>query len=116
MTIDLTSVTPNASNWFSSSVLYEGLGRAEFVEPAGVVEGHTIVRFDSEGNGHVEMAIEAVVPAQSLKYGAMQFFNGEPKWSAKQPVGPATRKIRIRCIKLTVDTAEGKFVSTEIPF
>jgi hypothetical protein len=116
MSIDLKSVTPVADDWFVPTAIYEGQGRAEFADPTGIVEGHTIVRFDSEGNGHVEMSIETVAPAQPLKYGTMQFFNGEPEILGEAATWSSNRKDSNPCTKLTVSTAEGEFISTEVPF
>src|SRR5215217_2797638 len=105
------SITPN--EWFRSNVVYEGRGRAEFEEPSGTVEGPVVVRFNEYGESSVQMTVERVTSDRELRFGSMEFFSGETPVIEDRVVSlPLTFKSN-PCKKLTVETAEGKFSSTE---
>jgi len=105
------SITPN--EWFRSNVVYEGRGRAEFEDPSGTVEGPVVVRFNEYGELSVQMTVEKVTSDRELRFGSMEFFSGETPVIEDRVVSlPLTFKSN-PCKKLTVETAEGKFSSTE---
>ena len=57
MSITTEQLTPTANNWFSTSIEYEGLGRAEFSDPPGIVEGQAKVKFDEFGQSTIELVL-----------------------------------------------------------
>lgn len=105
------SISPN--EWFRPNVVYEGRGRAEFEDPGGTVEGPVVVSFNEYGQSTVQMTVETLASDRELQFGSMEFFSGEKPVSEDRVVSlPLTFKSN-PCKKLTVETAEGKFLSTE---
>ena len=73
-------LTPQASDWFSSTQEYVGRCVARFSAPRGTVEGQAMVRVDEKGEVQVEMNperdyLKTVEPFNTL--GLMRFFGGE---------------------------------------
>jgi len=105
------SITPN--DWFRPNVVYEGRGRAEFEGPRGRVEGPVVISFNEYGESSVQMTVDTVESDRELQFGSMEFFSGEKPLKEGRVVSlPLTFKSN-PCKKLTVETAEGKFSSTE---
>ena len=105
------SITPN--QWFRPNVVYEGRGRAEFDDPSGSVEGPVVVRFNEYGQSSVQMTVETITSDRELRFGSMEFFSGEKPVSEDRVVSlPLTFKSN-PCKKLTVETSEGEFSSTD---
>ena len=119
MNVDLNDISITPNEWFHSNVVYEGRGRAEFEDPGGSVEGPVVVRFDEYGESNVQMTVEKVTSDRKLRFGSNEFFSGEEPVTGEDPITkdrivslPITFKSN-PCKKLTVETEEGEFSSTE---
>jgi hypothetical protein len=62
-------------SWFRDELVYEGRGRAEFLDPHGVVEGPTVVKFDEQGNASAELVFSDLAAAHAMKFGLWEFFS-----------------------------------------
>jgi hypothetical protein len=80
------------NHWFTSDVVYEGVGRAEFADAESFAEGRTIVRFDEKGEASIQMQVERFGPRDQ---GATALVFG---WTSPNP-----------CVSLRVQTSEGVF-------
>jgi hypothetical protein len=110
MSFDPEDIPLAPSDWFSTGISYEGLGRAEFQNPAGAVEGASRVRIDDSGTLSVELKVEQVTSEQPLRMGLIQLFSGQKPvefsggvgiGGGGEPPNPYT--------KLTITTDQGVF-------
>jgi hypothetical protein len=76
MTADPTVLHPAPSNWFHTAIEYEGLGRAEFLDPQGAAVGPVQIRFDEFGETFVQMNVEKVESPRPLQFGLMELLRG----------------------------------------
>jgi hypothetical protein len=98
------------NDWFSTSISYEGLGRAEFQDPPAAVEGAARVRLDESGALSVELKAERVVSEQPLQMGLIQLFSGRKPVEFSGGVGiSGDGGPPNPCTKLTVTTEQGEF-------
>jgi len=109
MSFDLNSITLSPNNWFSTKIKYEGQGRAEFLDPKGIIEGPVKVQFDEFGESSVEMEIEKVETEQPLQFGLMQLFSGSKPIKGKNQIVMGIGTEHNPCTKLTVITPQGVF-------
>jgi hypothetical protein len=113
MTFDMKSLTPKPNNWFQSEVTYEGLGRATFSSPAGVVEGHTKIEFSADGDSLIEMTIDKIETEQPLLHGTRQFFD-EPGMVGEMPFWTSGSLGKNPCVELVVSTSSGTFSTVSV--
>ena len=59
MDFDLDKFAPAPNNWFNANIEYEGHGRAEFLDPKGIVEGSVKINFDEFGKDEITMNVES---------------------------------------------------------
>jgi hypothetical protein len=98
------------NNWFSTSISYEGRGRAEFQDPPAAVEGEARVSFDESGSLCVELRVEEVISEQPLRLGLIQLFSGQKPVEFSGGVGiSGGGEPPNLCTKLTVTTDHGVF-------
>jgi hypothetical protein len=113
MTFDPNDISITPNEWFRPNVVYEGRGHAEFEDPGGTVEGPVVVSFNEYGESTVQMTVETLTSDRNLQFGSMEFFSGEKPVTEDRVVSlPLTFKSN-PCKKLTVETPEGTFSSTE---
>lgn len=108
--VDFSAFEPKLNNWFSTVIEYQGYGRAEFLDPHGVVEGPTTIRFDEFGESTVEMTVENMKVKQPLRFGLMQLFSGERDAGDSLTLGSNMHSNP--CVKLSVQTSGGEFSAT----
>jgi hypothetical protein len=96
MTFDPNDFLPTPRNWLSTTIEYEGRGRAEFSQPDGWVEGPTKISFDEQGNPHITMD---VVENQA---------GGLLPWDET-----GNLLTRSTCTSLTVEAPDGVFSATD---
>lgn len=65
------------NTWLEFQATYEGMGRAEFTDPAGWIEGPTKVHFNEFGDVTCEMAPTDLHSERELRCGWMEFLTGE---------------------------------------
>ena len=107
MQFDPTDFIPQPRDWFSTDIVYEGHGYAEFESPAGKVKGPVKIKFTEFADPHIEMDIENIETETALQFGLQQFLSGE------EAVG-GQMSLTLRqnpCKKLEVKTPEGIFLS-----
>jgi hypothetical protein len=114
MTFDPENIPLNLNDWFSTQVVYEGRGRAEFLDPSGAVEGPARVQINEDGTSSIELDIESIESEEPLPLGLMQLFSSQKPTKGSNWIGisgggepPNT------CTSLTVTTPNGEFSATE---
>lgn len=110
---------PSPSDWFSTSVEYEGWGRAEFSDPKGSVEGETRVSFDEFGEATIEMLPDpgTMKANRELRCGLTELLSGaEPVDSKGTFVLAHNSSMQNPCTQLEVTTSHGRFVAQDIPY
>lgn len=99
--------------WFEEAPTYSGVGRAEFTDPVGFVEGPATASFDGRGGSAITLEARSYKCEEPLPFGIMQLLSGErPSASGagtSLPIGP----FRNRCKDLTIQTECGIFSATE---
>lgn len=114
MHTDLSPFLPKPRDWFTPEIEHHGWGTAEFVDPAGVVEGPVYIRADGRGSPRIEMSVSEFSPRENLPLGLLQFL----ALRVTETEGAQTT-LRFRpdgfnqCTRLTVETADGTFDSTQ---
>jgi hypothetical protein len=109
-----TTEAPTIANrWFSTRVTYDGIGRAEFLDPSGFVEGPVSVHFDEFGESSVEMTVERIQTDQPLQLGLMELFSGSKPVRTNDGVSIGIGGLQNPCTKLTVSSRDGTFTATE---
>jgi hypothetical protein len=96
-------IIPPPHIWLETSAKYEGWGKAEFVDPRGVVEGPAVVRVDQRGKATVTIDV-CNPPAHGIFFyikGAVSAANFR-RYGMSNP-----------CASVTVKTQEGLFTATE---
>ena len=117
---DANAFLPSPSNWFSTSVEYEGWGRAEFSDPKGSVEGETRVSFDESGEASIEMRpdLSTIKADRELRFGLTELLSGAKP--TPRPDGTFFLSYNFSmsnpCTRLEVTTAHGTFVSHNVPY
>ncbi|GEM_PF-2822905 len=109
--------SPKLNPWFSSELVYEGQGTAFFENPAGKVEGKTVISIDELGEIKVDMEYarldtNAAITSESESFRILKFLYqhvGEAKYPDIIAEG---EKNKNPCSKLIVETQDGTFVST----
>jgi hypothetical protein len=104
-------ITPN--EWFWPNVVYEGRGRAEFEDPTGTIEGPVVVKFNEYGESSAQMVVETLTSDRQLQFGSTEFLSGEKPVPEDGVVSLPLTFNSNPCKKLTVETAEGEFSSTQ---
>ena len=112
MSINTEQLTPTASNWFSTDIMYEGLGRAEFSDPPGIIEGQAKVKFDEFGQSTIELLVERFLPEQQHPLDLFGFLNGLNPSSRHGFIGGYVNP----CTRFSVSTPEGVFSATNSIF
>ena len=114
MTFDPENIPLTLNDWFSTQVVYEGHGRAEFLDPSGAVEGPARIQINEDGTSSIELDVESIESEEPLPLGLMQFFSGPKPTKGHGWIGisgggepPHT------CTKLSVVTPHGEFSATE---
>ncbi len=75
----------NDSTWFRESYRYEGIGRASFEDPYGIVEGPTWVEFDHQGKSRGEMIVERTWSNEPLPLGVFGLWHGGKPEPGQEP-------------------------------
>lgn len=60
MNSDLSQFEPSPSTWFEPNAIYEGIGRAEFQNPAGIAIGRAKAQFLETGDVSIELEIDDI--------------------------------------------------------
>jgi hypothetical protein len=114
MTFDPENIPLTLSAWFSTQVVYEGRGRAEFLDPSGAVEGPARVQINEDGTSSIELKVESIESEEPLPLGLRQLF------SSQKPIEVNGRimltgggELPNSCTKLSVATSYGEFSATE---
>lgn len=114
MTFDPEKIPLTLNNWFSTQVIYEGRGRAEFLDPSGAVEGPARVEINEDGTSSIELDVESIESEEALPLGLTQLFSSQKPTQGSGWIGisgggepPNT------CTKLSVATPHGEFSATE---
>lgn len=117
---DASTFLPSPSDWFSTSVEYEGWGRAEFSEPKGSVEGETCVSFDESGEATIEMRpdLNTIKADRELRFGLTELLSGAKP--TPRPDGTFFLSYNFStsnpCTRLEVTTPHGTFISHNVPY
>lgn len=109
------SSQPTLNGWFSTTIEYEGWGRAEFADPPGVFEGPVEIHYNALGEADITMQVEKTetgdFPVESFH--VWSFFQGgrhvNDDGSFVYTVGTRINP----CIAFRVTCAEGIFVASE---
>jgi hypothetical protein len=96
MTFDPNDFLPTPRNWLSTTIEYEGRGRAEFSQPDGWVEGPTKISFNEQGNSRITMDVEENQAGELFP------------WDETGNLFP-----RPTCTSLTVEALDGVFSATD---
>jgi len=67
MTFNYREYIPTPSEWFTSKLVYEGRGKAEFLNPKGWIEGPTIITVYEAGEVTVEIIVEEYDADESVE-------------------------------------------------
>lgn len=119
MTFNPNDFLPSPSGWFSTTIEYDGWGRAEFTDPQGSVEGPTRVSFDELGNASIEMRpdLRTLQADRPLRFGLIELLSGakpqEDQGSASLVRTPSSWN---PCTGLEVETPQGRFSSRDVSY
>lgn len=113
MSFDQHNVPFASGSFFSTNFEFHGRGRAEFLDPAGAVEGPTHIRFDEFGESIIEMTIENVESEQPLQMGLMELFSGYKPVRTAEGLSLGIGGGENTCTKLIVSSREGELTATE---
>jgi hypothetical protein len=119
MAFDPSMFLPSPSDWFSTSVEYEGWGRAEFADPEGSVEGLTRMSFNELGWASIEMRpdLRTLQSHRPLRFGLTEFLSGErPKEHKGTSYLSMTLESKNPCTGLEVATPQGRFHSHDVSY
>jgi hypothetical protein len=107
---ELCSPIPNP--WFSSEIIYEGLGIAEFEKPKGIIEGNTTISVNEAGDLKVEMEYEKLITEETI-YGTENFKYMKFLYQSNSNDNTVAIGIENRnpCSGLIVKTKDGTFNS-----
>ncbi|MEZ4669184.1 MAG: hypothetical protein R3E39_14855 [Anaerolineae bacterium] len=115
MTFNPNDYLPKSNSWFSKKPRYKGLGRAEFLNPKGWVEGQVTVLYDESGHETITMQIDgfyherwAEIGDFSHLYNLMWILNGIPPNTDGLGIS-YTPQTKNTCSNLIVKTANGDF-------
>lgn len=117
MPLDSSEFLPSPSDWYSTTVEYEGWGRAEFADPEGSVEGPTCVTFDELGGASIEMRpdLRTLHAERTLRFGLTELLTGV---SPKTDGGVASLTWNLAsenpCVNLEVATPQGRFSTRDV--
>lgn len=117
MPFDPSEFLPSPSDWYSTTVEYEGWGRAEFADPEGSVEGPTRVTFDELGGASIEMRpdLRTLHAERPLRFGLTELLTGV---SPRTDGGVASLTWNLAsenpCINLEVTTSQGRFSTRDV--
>jgi len=90
MRADWSDIKPVASDWFQSSVQYEGEGRASFMDTEWLLCGPTVVSFDERGKAMAQMTGPTVVSnGQTLSIDVLRLLLSGPPCLGLSVVGEA---------------------------
>lgn len=113
MDFDPYNISLTPSSWFSTQFEFQGRGRAEFLDPAGAVEGPVRIHFDEFGEASIEMIIENTESEQPLQMGLMELFSGSKPVRTAEGVHLGFGGRNNTCTRLIVSSPEGTFTATE---
>jgi hypothetical protein len=91
------------TRWLELTARYEGYGKAEFTDPAGVVEGPAVVEIDRQGRQRVTIDVEKPPPLETFFYVKGQVAAAD--FRRHGMFNP--------CASVTVQTAQGLFSASE---
>lgn len=109
MTFNYREYIPTPSEWFRSNLVYEGRGKAEFLNPKGRIEGPTIITVNVSGEVSVEIIVEEYDADESLEMGLDQLLLAEKVTNIGEIMIMDAGSRRNMCTSLTVDTQNGIF-------
>lgn len=69
MTFDPENIPLILNDWFSTQIVYDGRGRAEFLDPAGAVEGPVRIQVNENGTSSIELDVESIESEEPLPLG-----------------------------------------------
>jgi hypothetical protein len=105
--------SPKPNPWFSSEIIYEGLGVATFEKPTGTIEGKTRITVDETGILNIVMEFEKL-NTEAVIHGTLGFIKFhkflQADLSEGNIVGIGTDNIN-PCSSLTVQTETGTFTA-----
>lgn len=114
MDFDPENIPLVPNDWFSTRIVYEGRGRAEFLDPSGAIEGPTRVQINEDGTSDIEMDVESVVTEQPLRMGLMELFSSQKPVEVSGGIMlTGGGELPNPCIKLSVITPQGEFSASE---
>jgi hypothetical protein len=115
MTFDPENIPLTLNDWFSTEVVYEGRGRAEFLDPSGVAEGPARVQINENGSSSIKLNVETVEADEALRLGVLQFFSGQKpvEGSGWVGIGGGGGEATNTCTRLMVTTPQGVFSAAE---
>lgn len=117
MTRDPEEFLPTANSWFSSTLEYVGICKANFSAPRGSVEGPATVRIDETGDIVVQMfpERESLWTEHSFHLGLIRFFGGDDfvqeNDSGVSTINPFAQN---PCTSLEVTTPHGTFRTEDV--
>jgi hypothetical protein len=104
------------SNWFSTTIEYEGWGRAEFADPLGVIEGPVTIQFDQQGeypitysDTNITMRVEKIAPERTGRGRLEKFFRRRLFQDSDEDSLSGADLTYNRCTNFTVTTTDGVF-------
>lgn len=116
MDLDTVGSTPQ-KNYSPIKVEYQGIGRAVFNNPWGVVEGLVEIIYDESGESNIVMQVQRVFIGQSSQdpfIGSLLLLSGKnPPEPGEQVSFGLLEIFNNRCIELAVKTSEGIFLATK---
>jgi hypothetical protein len=114
MVFDPENIPLTLNNWFSTEIVYEGRGRAVFLDPPGIIEGPARVQINENGSSNIELNVESVKIDEPLRLGLLQFFSSQKPVEGSGWVGISGGGEPLNtCTKLSVTTQQGEFSATE---
>ncbi len=113
MSFDRKPFVPTPSNWFSINIQYQGQGKAEFLDPQGIILGKTIIQFNELGESSIEMEVEDVQTEQPLEFGLMELLSGNKSIQVGGAKLLGFGGTRNTCVELKVTTPNGILSANE---
>lgn len=101
------------NNWFSTPVIYDGYGQAEFRKPKGIVRGPTKVSYDEFGKFNIEMDVEKIETEKPLHFELQELLGGQKAIRHKDSISLSLGTTANDCTKLTVNNPNGVFTAKE---
>lgn len=109
MTFNYREYISTPSEWFTSKLVYEGRGKAEFLNPKGRIEGPAIININESGEVSVEIIVEEYDADESLEMGLDQLLLGGRVSNIGEIKIMGDGLGRNICTSLTVYTQNGIF-------